>query len=122
ILECAGGHVLTAARIGTEAHRMLDAIAPGEWDRVRAPLVRISLLSLLGRTDRARVLHDDYRDRLPNRLPGDDATLDARLAEIEMVEGNLSEAMRLALRARERMDTSRGEVGFEVRSEEHTSE
>src|SRR5262249_37068559 len=114
ILECAGGHVLTAARIGTEAHRMLDAIAPGEWDRVRAPLVRISLLSLLGRTDRARLVHDDFRDRCTNRLPGDDATLDARLAEIEMLEGNLNEAMRLATRAREPMEISHGEVGFEV--------
>lgn len=114
IVAFAWGDVLTAARLGTEAHRMLDAAAPGEWDRVRAPLVRIALLSLLGRTDRARVVHDDYKDRFPNRLPGDDATLDARLAEIELAEGNLTEAMRLATRSRARMDMVGGEVGFEV--------
>jgi LuxR family maltose regulon positive regulatory protein len=114
VVTYARGDLLAAARLGSEARRMLEATSPGEWERSRAPLSRIALLSLLGRFDRARLLHEECRQSLTMPLPGDEVMLDGTLAEIELVEGNLGEAARLAARGREREIAAASDLGFEV--------
>jgi LuxR family maltose regulon positive regulatory protein len=114
VVAYARGDLLNAARLGSEARRLLEAAAPGEWNRSRAPLARVALLSLLGRFDRARALHEEYRQTLVMPLAGDEVMLDGLLGEIELEEGNLNEAARLSARGREREDATGNDLGFEI--------
>jgi LuxR family maltose regulon positive regulatory protein len=110
----ARGDLLAAARLGSDAHRMIDGARPGAWQRSRAPLGRVTLLSLLGRFDRARAVHEEFRQNLLAPLLGDEVLLDGTLSEVELVEGNLGEAARLAARGAEREAAAGADFGYEV--------
>ncbi len=112
--EFASGHLLAAARLGSEAHRLLDSAAPGEWERSRSPRGRATLLSLLGRYDRARAVQSEYRLATRDPLPGDEVMVDGIASELELAEGNLAEAERLARRGHQREASVGGHFGYEI--------
>jgi ATP/maltotriose-dependent transcriptional regulator MalT len=114
IAEFADGHLLEAARLGSDARRLLDAAAPGEWERSRSPRGRATLLSLLGRYDRARAVQSEYRLATRELLPGDEVMFDAIASELELAEGNLADAERLARRGRQREALLGGPFGYEL--------
>jgi LuxR family maltose regulon positive regulatory protein len=99
VIAFAQGDLLRAARLGPEARRQLDAALPGEWDRLRGPIGRITLLSMLGLHHRARRALGEPRTRDLAQSPSDAITLEALRADIDLGEGNLAGAQRAAERA-----------------------
>jgi LuxR family maltose regulon positive regulatory protein len=99
VVKLARGDVMSAARTGRESRVLLDAALPGEWERLRGPLLRMKLCSLLGLYERGRTAHDEFLASRHPRLPSDDVMGDATLAELEFNDGRLALADRLATRA-----------------------
>ena len=108
LLEFADGHLLGAVRLGTRAHQLLDAAAPTDWERMRAPLTRARLLSLLGQHDRARETVETFAawlDEHDGWLDYDRVSFPAALAGIALAAGDVAEAWKLATDA---LDNSSG--------------
>jgi ATP/maltotriose-dependent transcriptional regulator MalT len=106
LLAFAEGDFVTAARLGTRAHVLLDRVVPGEWQRLRAHFGRIRLLTLLGHPERARRLAATYA---PSLLEAGSAARDlsafqSALAGIALAEGNHADALQLAEAAIARKD------------------
>jgi LuxR family maltose regulon positive regulatory protein len=99
LLEFADGNLLGAVRLGTRAHQLLEAAAPTDWERMRAPLARARLLSLLGQHERARETVESFAawlDEHDGWLDYDRVSFPAALAGIALAAGNVVEASDLA--------------------------
>jgi LuxR family maltose regulon positive regulatory protein len=95
LLEFAEGNLIGAARLGTYAHQLLDAAAPSDWERLRAPLARARLFALLGHTERARETVASFVAWLDERngwLVSDRVSVSATLAGIALAEQRWDEA------------------------------
>jgi LuxR family maltose regulon positive regulatory protein len=99
LLEFAVGDLVGAARLGTRAHQLLDEAAPGDWERLRAPLGRARLLVLLGQPDRGRQVATSFGhwlDASAAWLDYDRVTVPGALAEAALAEGRTAEAAAFA--------------------------